>query len=232
VSDNITYYSIFNQSLHHLGFIGLSFQKHESNAVLTKRKKLILLIRKMLSICIVIYEFFMISLSISYLFKSRNKNIQSNNIDYEMLKVGNVMHFILPKRNSIIIFVLVAISLPIANWFLFNFNRSFDIHRMPVFMYLRGEIKRCKSIGINKKNSVKLKVYFKSCMKYTRILTSVISVIFCFGVFTVVYLQMELVTLEIFGLIFFWSLVYTVIGRIAFLNILIQTIICYFITEH
>src|SRR5581483_9801672 len=122
-------YCVLIQCFCRLGFIGL-FHKKE-NIVLTAKEKKYVRYQKASSICILIFRIFIISLIIlqSFMnFDARDKN-DGSNIDYEILKWGDVMYF--ATSNNLIHFIsIMIVSLPVANWFLFNFNTSFDIHRM------------------------------------------------------------------------------------------------------
>src|SRR5207302_5662976 len=122
-----------------LGFIGL-FSHERENIFLTATEKKNLRYQRASSICILIFEMFILLRVISFSFMNYDDDDanQSNVEIYEMLKMGNVVHFVIPLRSAHFTSIIIT-TIPITNWFLFNFNSSFDIHRMPVFQYLRDE---------------------------------------------------------------------------------------------
>src|SRR5258706_294431 len=125
-------YLILNKFLHQLGFVPKLFHQNRENISLIESERKNLLYQKASSICILIFNFFMISLYISHLFMI-----------------------------NILVFLCLLFCLHIN----FSFEDTFEY-------------------------------------------------------------------MKIYALILFWSFIITIFARINFLNILISTILCYFITEH
>src|ERR1700735_1827248 len=92
-------YRVLNQCFHRLGYMPKLFDKKE-NIVLTAKEKNYVRYQKVSSICILIFQIFIISSGILYSlmnFDERDENVEPN-IYYEILKVGDVLYFVFPHN--------------------------------------------------------------------------------------------------------------------------------------
>src|SRR5882757_5537851 len=112
-------YCILIQCFRRLGFIGLFYKKE--NIVWTEKEKMYVRYQNASSICILLFQTFIISLLILHLYMNFDARIENDgsNIYYKVLKVGDVMYFVF-SHNLIHFFNIIIVALPVSNWFLFN----------------------------------------------------------------------------------------------------------------
>jgi hypothetical protein len=152
------------------------------------------------------------------------------------IQMGNIF-VIIPNTNLGHFVGLFAISMHILNWMIFNiFSNSLnDVLQTPVFCLFREEFNDNSIVkkGNHQLRLKKLKRKFNICMKWTRrfVIQSDLIHGSCIGIEQ--YLQVKQTeSSEIYLFILIWTLVWSYCVHLILLNVVILSIICYFIIEH